>query len=387
MAAPDTDRRNTIRMDGPPVSVCPACNEPYWDPEMSHCPHDGTRLEAGGEAGPATRVDLVVGQRYRLLGKIGEGGMGSVFVAEHALSLRRVAMKIIKPELESSKIARQRFLRECHTLERIDSPHVVEVLEAGESPANEIYLVMELLEGRTLGERIQAEGPLPMWEACEIAAQVASALQAAHEVGIVHRDMKPDNVFLCDDGTVRVIDFGIARLLDGQTVEGAGRKLTADGTIVGTPAYISPEQAAGKQVDPRSDLYSLGVVLFEALTGEPPFWDDHPVMLMGLHLKATPPALRDRRSDLPYPPALEALVAGLLRKRPEERPSAARDVEAALRALNLGEHARPSQHGPTTVMSRPPVGMRGPMLVWIALAIGVFLFFGILAIGLIWLLG
>ncbi|MEQ8454080.1 MAG: serine/threonine-protein kinase [Sandaracinaceae bacterium] len=384
MAAPDTDRRNTL-LEGPPTRVCPACNEPYWDREMSHCPQDGTRLEDAGESGPATRIDLVVGERYRLLGKLGEGGMGTVFVAEHALSLRRVAMKIIKPELESSKVTRERFLRECHTLERIDSPHVVEVLEAGESPANEIYLVMELLEGRTLGERIQAEGALPVWEACEIAAQIASALQAAHEVGIVHRDMKPDNVFLCEDGTVRVIDFGIARLLDGQTVEGAGRKLTADGTIIGTPAYISPEQAAGRAVEPTADLYSLGVVLFEMLTGDLPFWDDHPVMLLGLHLKQPPPKLADVHPAGRFPPALEALVAALLAKKPGGRPSSAKDVEAALRALDLGVHERPSQHGPTTVMKRPPSMSRGPMLLAGALAVGVFLFFGIVGVGLWWL--
>jgi serine/threonine-protein kinase len=216
--------------------------------------------------------------------------MGTVYLAEHGPSQRRVALKIIRPELESSAIARNRFLRECESLERIESPHVVEVLESGAAPGGEIYLGMERLEGVPLGERTD-EGALPLGEVVRVGVQVAAALTAAHAAGIVHRDLKPDNVFLCDSGVVKVLDFGIARLLDGRTLEGASNKLTATGTIVGTPAYMSPEGAAGAAVGPAGDLYSFGVMLYEMVSGQLPFWAEQPVLVLGKHLKEpAPPA-------------------------------------------------------------------------------------------------
>ncbi len=311
-----------------PHAVCPTCGEPFWDPEVTHCPHDGAALVVGdGDSG--TMMERVVGGRYRLLGLLGEGGMGTVYAAEHQESLRRVALKIIKPELESSAVARGRFLRECELLERIDSPYVVQVHESGQSEAGEVFLVMELLEGVSLGDRIETRGAVPPAEAVRIAVQIAHALGAAHHEGIVHRDLKPDNVFVCEDGTVRVLDFGIARLLDGVTLEPGSRKLTATGTIVGTPAYISPEGAAGGFIGPAADLYSLGVLLHEMLAGELPFWDSHPVLLMGKHLKEPPPRL----SVQGLPNELVDLVEELLQKTPEARPASADEVRARLEAM------------------------------------------------------
>ena len=337
--APDTPS-SRVRYQGPPLAVCPDCGEPFWDSDITHCPNDGTPLQASGDGGPQTRVDRVVGGRYRLLGQIGEGGMGTVYIAEHAASLRRVAMKIIRPELESSKLARERFLRECRTLEKVKSPHVVEVLESGESPGGEIFLVMELLEGETLGDRLDRDGALPVNEVASIGGQVASALATAHAQGIVHRDMKPDNIFLCHDGTARVLDFGIARLLDAEMLDGSNRKLTATGAIIGTPTYISPEQAAGREVGLAADNYSFGVVLFEMLTGRTPFVDEHPVLLMGLHLKEPAPSIRDVRPDLPYPDEVVDLVDALLRKDPKKRPEG-EEVRRILGELGSGIHTLP----------------------------------------------
>lgn len=348
------------------TSVCPNCGAVFTDPDLTECPNDGAKLAS--ERSPQTLVDRVVGGRYRIVSRLGEGGMGTVYVAEHALSQRRVALKIIRPELESSQVARERFLRECRALERVQSPHVVQVLEAGESAAGEIYLVMELLEGETLGARIEAHGALPPAEALAIASQVCSALRAAHAKDVVHRDLKPENVFLCADGTVRVLDFGIARLLHGDTRDdhADARKLTRTGTIVGTPAYISPEGAAGEEVGPAGDLYSFGVMLFEALTGQLPFSETRPVLLMGMHMKDAPPSLRDVRPDLAFPRTLVSLVDRLLAKRPADRPASAEAVLETLEAARAELLAPPALHTRElgVMPSRP---RRTSPFVWIGL--------------------
>ncbi len=335
----------------------------FTDPELVHCPHDGAKLTSDS---PQTLVDRVVGGRYRIITRLGEGGMGTVYAAEHTLSLRRVALKIIRPELESSRIARERFLRECKTLERVQSPNVVSVLEAGESAAGEIYLVMELLEGESLGDRIAERGALPLAEALDVTSQICAALRAAHARDVVHRDLKPDNVFLCRDGTVRVLDFGIARLLDADTSEGSSaRRLTRTGTIVGTPAYISPEGAAGAEVGPAGDLYSLGVVLFEMLTGRLPFEEEQPVLLMGKHLKEPPPSLREARADLAFPDELVALVARLLAKAPADRPANAESLHNALAAVKAAivDASRESVTREMAVVERAPSGRAFPWIV------------------------
>ncbi len=348
------------------IATCPNCAAVFTDPDLMECPHDGAKLTH--EGGPQTLVDRVVGGRYRIVSRLGEGGMGTVYAAEHTLSQRRVALKIVRAELESSSVVRARFLRECKALERVQSPNVVSVLESGESAAGEIYLVMELLEGETLGERIE-RGAIPIPEVLSIGSQIASALRAAHAKDVVHRDLKPDNVFLCLDGTVRVLDFGIARLLHGDTRgdEPLAGKLTRTGTIVGTPAYISPEGAAGDEVGPAADLYSLGVVLFEMLTGALPFSETQPVLLMGMHMKDAPPSLTDARRDVPYPPELVSLVARLLAKRPADRPTSAEAVIAVLDALRArGPHEPASETRLMAVIE--PERPRAAKLVLAALA-------------------
>jgi serine/threonine protein kinase len=310
---------------GAPVTACPRCGAHFFDPAIEHCPTDGAYLLASGEH--STRIDRVVGGRYRLLGHLGEGGMGTVYLAEHGLSGRRCALKIIRAELESSQNARERFLRECHALERIDSPHVVQVLESGSSSAGEIFLVMELLEGRDLSARMDG-GPLSIAETAHIGGQIAAALSAAHAKNIVHRDLKPENVFLCADGLVKVLDFGVARLLDAPSIAGASGRLTAMGTIVGTPAYMSPESVQGHAPGTASDLYSLGVILYEMIAGHPPFVDPERVVVMTMHLANEPPPL-----ERAVPPALDDLIHTLLAKAPEARPPSADAVKKTLEEI------------------------------------------------------
>jgi serine/threonine-protein kinase len=209
-----------------------------------------------------------------------------------------------------------RFEREALASSRISSPHVVIVHDFGRD-GDVLYLVMELLHGESLIDRLEREGRLSVAEALRITTHIARALAVAHEAGIVHRDLKPENVFLTKDGTAKVLDFGIARLL--QPVTNAPKSVTTTGMIMGTPLYMSPEMAAHLPVGPAADLYSLGVMLFEMLTGGPLFHEEAAVLLMSAHLRKTPPRISDRAPSLALPEGLEDLIGRLLAKKPETR--------------------------------------------------------------------
>jgi serine/threonine-protein kinase len=283
--------------------------------------------------GPALANGTVIADRYRLEGRVGEGGMGEVYAAEHIEMGRRVAVKLVRPELATDESNLERFRREARAASRIKSPHVVTVYDFGRDAATgRFFLAMEMLEGETLGARIEREGALPIPEVLRISRAVAEALDAAHAAKIIHRDLKPENVFLERDGQVKVLDFGIARILDAPAVA-SGKHLTATATVVGTPAYINPEAAGRKrEVVPQSDLYSLGVMMFEMLVGRLPFDDIEPIVLIGLHLRAPPERVRDAAPDAGVSEALDALVDQLLEKDPADRPESARAVVAALDA-------------------------------------------------------
>ncbi|MFK7984431.1 MAG: serine/threonine protein kinase [Sandaracinaceae bacterium] len=355
-----------------PEAICPTCGETFWEPGKTICPWDDTPLDRDGGN---TVVDRVVGGKYRRLTLIGEGGMGRVYLGEHTLSLERVALKVMRPELLQDPQQRARFLRECRTIEDLSAPHVIKVMEAGVSALGELYLVTELLEGENLGDRLARGDAIPVALTVSMMRRVAEALGAVHDKGVVHRDLKPENVFLCNDGSLRVLDFGVARLLDGSEVVGGSRKLTALGTVVGTPAYMSPEGATGRPVGPAADLYSLGVMMYELLSGDLPFWDEVPLKMMGLHLKATPPPLGELRPELP--PSLVALTHLLLEKRATDRPTSAGEVVTALSALEgqLGSPEvakvggslppRPSESLPAPTANlpsvAPPLGEETPL--------------------------
>ncbi|HJL22762.1 MAG TPA: protein kinase, partial [Polyangiaceae bacterium LLY-WYZ-15_(1-7)] len=297
-----------------------------------------------------------VGGRFVVGAPLGAGGMGVVYAAEDPVIGREVALKLLHVEDER---AAERFLREARAASRLSSRHAVAVHDFGRDPVHGVFIVMERLEGETLADRLLRRGRLPVGEAARIGADIAEALAEAHRSQVVHRDLKPENVFLSPppgpgarEG-VKVLDFGIARILEAG--EEAAPGTTEGGRILGTPLYISPEAARGAPVGPAADLYALGVLLFEAVSGAPPFVDEAPVALCAMHLKARPPRLRERAPEAPE--ALDALVARLLAKDPAARGDAP-GVAAALRALeSAAETAGAASAGPASERAVPTVAL------------------------------
>jgi eukaryotic-like serine/threonine-protein kinase len=272
----------------------------------------------------------VVDERYRLDQVLGQGAMGTVYRGEHLAVGRPIALKVLSHELSSSSTFRTRFRAEARAASAAGHPNIIEVFDAGELPDGRPYLVMELLHGRELFAELREHGPMAPERACWIIREVARALHAAHEVGIIHRDLKAENIFLVDrDGAdgVKVLDFGIAH----GGVE--GQRVTTPGLAMGTPEYMAPEQAYGAEARPTFDIYALGVLLFELLAGEPPFVADNPIEILGKKSSNAAPSLRTRREDLPE--ALVELVDECLALDPEDRPKTADDVARRLDAIRL----------------------------------------------------
>jgi serine/threonine protein kinase len=268
---------------------------------------------------------------YRIVGRLGEGAMGEVFLAAHPELGRKAAVKILREDLAQGSEHVQRFLNEARAADSINHPAIVKVLDMGTMPSGTPYIVMEFLEGETLGRRLQRCGRLDPRAAADITASVADALAAAHAVGIVHRDLKPDNLFLIRDAggkdVVKVLDFGIAKL--GNPGHQPVSLRTQTGVIMGTPVYMSPELCSGaRQVDHRSDVYSLGIILYEMLCGEPPFQSEGFGELAHLHLSAAPWPPHERNADVPE--ALSAIVLRALAKAPAARFASMADLGAAM---------------------------------------------------------
>ncbi|MFE9092856.1 protein kinase [Streptomyces sp. NPDC007264] len=256
---------------------------------------------------------MLIAGRYQLNTTIGRGAMGEVWRAYDQMLGRPVAVKLMLAQ-GTDPTAESRFRLEAQTAGRLHHPHVVGVLDFGEQDGR-LFLVMELVEGDSLARVLSDDGPLPAERVAAIAAQAAAGLAVAHEQGIVHRDIKPGNLLLDAKGAVKIGDFGIARFMDDPS--GA---LTATGQIVGTSLYIAPERALGKPAGPPSDVYSLGCVLYQLLTGQPPFRAESPIAILHHHLDTPPVPPRELGAVLP--PAFENYLLGLLAKRPEDRPTA-----------------------------------------------------------------
>jgi serine/threonine protein kinase len=276
-------------------------------------------------------IGRTIDNRYRITELIGEGGMGSVFEAEHLNLHKDVAIKIIRPDYGADSEVAVRFAREAMATAQLEHPHVVSAIDYGTLPEGGAYLVMQLVRGRSLTEILELQGQLHWSKACELGAQVADAMSAANSLGIVHRDLKPDNIFVQPrkDGTdlVKVLDFGIARIRDQGRSAPAGampaEKLTQTGAIVGTPGYMAPEQAVGDKIDHRADLYALGVVLWETIVGRR-LWDIGDMMtLIKTQLGKPAPRIREVVDDETIPKELDDLIAQLLSRSPADRPSQA----------------------------------------------------------------
>ena len=302
------------------------------------CPRDKVRVRADIED---PMLDFVVGARYRVLERIAAGGMGQIYRAAHTRIASLVAVKVLYGELTHVPEMRARFQREAEAASCLQSRHIVRVLDFGETEQGLLYIAMEHLSGASLSSVIGRDGALAPDRAVRIAQQVVRGLAHAHERGIVHRDLKPDNVMLVaeddDVDVVKLLDFGIAQIR-------AGSKLTSAGQFLGTPLYMAPEQFAAGEVDARADLYALGAMMFETLTGSPPFEAASVMDLARAHAVEPPPSLRSRRADVD--PALDAIVMRLLAKSPDARFPSARAVGDALRALGAGPAvATPSARG------------------------------------------
>ena len=274
------------------------------------------------------RLKHALVDRYALVSSIGRGGMATVYLAEDLKHHRQVAIKVVHPQLAAT-IGRERFRREIEIAANLVHPHIVPLHDSGEADGF-LYYVMPFIEGETLRERLERDGPLPIEEAIQVADEIADGLAYAHGHGVIHRDIKPANVLLAD-GHALLVDFGIAQAV---TVA-AGKRLTVTGLAVGTPEYMSPDQGlAVVDIDGRSDLYSLGCVLYEMLVGHPPFEASTAVALMTRHLTEVPAPIRDTREDAPK--ALEAVVQRMLAKVPDERYETADRLREDLRAVRQG---------------------------------------------------
>lgn len=314
---------------------CPTCGRHYTS-DFALCPEDQTPLQADSTVAGAGPVDPLIGhtldEKYRLEDRLGVGGMGTVYRARHLLIDRPVAVKVLNPRFVEDEAARARFRREAKACGRLQHVNAVTVTDFGTSQDGYVYLVMELLEGRTLRDVLTKEAPLDAARSVALMLQISAAVAAAHEAGIIHRDLKPANIFIVQraevPAVVKVLDFGIAKLAADSLDEDESKTLTQVGAMIGTPRYMSPEQCDGAELTPAADVYSLGVILYEMLAGTVPFSGTSPLAIAMKHTGEIPRSPRDFVSTIP--PALEQVVLHTLEKRPQDRPGNAAEFRAEL---------------------------------------------------------
>lgn len=366
----------------PPPKPSPPPPEPEpVDEAPTRRSDDDARLPAVGDT---------IEERYRVVRPIGVGGMGHVFLVDHVRLQKQLALKVLSPEvleLEGGEAQKARFLREARAASRLQHPGIVEVIDFGSTKAGLPFIVMEYLSGEDLADRLDRTGPMTWPQAKGFIVQVLEALAVAHAHGVVHRDIKPENCFLSRSAagteTVKLVDFGIAKVLT--EVAGAG-PLTQRGELLGTPQYMSPEQALGRAVDSRSDVYAVGVLLYELLSGAPPFDHGTPMEVLTNQITTPPPPLAERVPGLVLPPGAVELIDRALAKEPDDRYESAAAMIEALHRVDappapgpVSEEVAPisSSSGPAVAVPTPAPTQR---TVWVVVAaIGIAAVLGVAA--------
>ena len=327
---------------------CARCNEERAS-EAESCP------ECGGALAVIKLDDLsgtTLDDRYEIMELIGKGGMGYVYRAKQQYLDREVALKVLRKEVSEETTHVKRFLQEAKAASRLQSPHTVTVFDFGITPDGQMYFTMELLPGEPLSARLDRDGTVPWKEAAEFVIQTCRSLSEAHVHQIWHRDIKPDNLFVVPDGhareIIKVLDFGIAKFSSTDTT------MTKSGMVCGTPVYLSPEQAKGSEIDHRVDLYSLGVVLYEMLSGVPPFQADTGVKTLMCHVLEDPPPLPRKARGMEIPSSIARIAMWCLSKDPASRPATADVLAEAVRAaIEKGEYVGPRHITPSRATMKP----------------------------------
>jgi serine/threonine protein kinase len=332
------------------MNRCPTCGATYG-PDARFCSRDGTRLlpepEPGSEA--ATRVaptPTLIGQalddRYEIIRKVGEGGMSSVYLAMDRTTRERRAIKVLSVALSKDANAMERLRREASFGMRLAHPNICHIIQLGETAEGLVYVVMPFIEGEVLSDRTHRLGQITLEETARLVTDIAAGVHLAHGLQIIHRDLKPENVMVCrhSDGNEYgvVMDFGLAK---ERKAEGELRKLTATGIILGTPAFMSPEQLRGKPIDPRSDIYALGLMAYEMLTGKLPFQGRTQQEMVIARLRSEPIPLREARPDLEFPAPVERVLTKAMQRNADDRHQTAIEFAQAFHGASEGRDEPP----------------------------------------------